>query len=115
MAFVLPKAFIPPRKKAKSSTFLEVHWQSGKFRTQIAIIVNGDLVPIFSGSFLSSEMAPRKICSVTFVETEKELNSLQFPWISFSFEDESNIYLFPVNRDFLLSSQPFKDDRVASE
>lgn len=86
-----------------------------KFRTQIAIIVNGDLVPIFSGSFLSSEMAPRKICSVTFLETEMELNSLQFPWISFSLEDERNIYLFPVNRDFLLSSQPFKDDRVASQ
>lgn len=79
------------------------------------MIVNGDLVPIFSASLMSLEMAPWKICSVTFLETKVELNSPQFPWISFSFEVESNICHFPVKRDLVLSSQPFRDDRAASQ
>lgn len=65
--------------------------------------VNGDLVPAFSSDFLSYmclEMAPRKICSVTFQETEVKLTSLQFSWILLTlFEDELNISLFPVTGD----------------
>lgn len=65
--------------------------------------VNGDLVPAFSDdffSFMCLEMASRKICSVTFLETEVKLTSLQFSWILLTlFEDEPNISLFPITED----------------
>lgn len=77
--------------------------KTAKLRSQIPMTVNGDLVPAFSSDFLSYmclEMAPRKICSVTFQETEVKLTSLQFSWILLTlFEDELNISLFPVIGD----------------